>query len=121
MEKYELFALARHLWRKCSELDLALHSELGTSGYRREDDLEEARIKLGLEDPLKEKNIKGPGIWRAEDHEEHHYHLNGTMVECSCDFQMGITTVAFGPDYNPNKLSCDVCGKVGVVRIPPKE
>lgn len=55
---------------------------------------------------------------RANDpHGSHHHHLRGTAVECSCGEFQGITCVAFGEDYDPAKLSCEVCGEPGVVTL----
>lgn len=54
---------------------------------------------------------------RVDSHVDHHSHLDGTTVYCSCGQFRGIITVAFGEDYDPAKLSCSECGAVGVVKL----
>ena len=56
-----------------------------------------------------------------DEHAGHHDHLNGTMVECSCGEEFGVTCIAF-PDFGTNEearaffdsLACRECGKKGV-------
>ncbi len=52
-----------------------------------------------------------------DPHVTHHQHLKGTGVDCSCGEFLGIICVAFGEDYDPDKLFCSVCGQRGVVHI----
>lgn len=55
---------------------------------------------------------------RANDpHREHHAHLAGTSVYCSCGEFQGVTCVAFDSDYNAAALSCRICGETGVVAL----
>jgi hypothetical protein len=56
-----------------------------------------------------------------DEHAGHHSHLNGTMVECSCGCQFGVTCVVF-PEFDTDEesrayydaLACSKCGKKGV-------
>jgi hypothetical protein len=75
---------------------------------------ERAAGRLAAERELKE----------AEDpHRDHHFHLQGTAVYCSCGEWRGVTCVAFPDEFfdDPEayiaSLSCDRCGEVGVVRL----
>lgn len=54
---------------------------------------------------------------RVDPHADHHRHLEGTAVYCSCGQFRGITTVAFDEDYDPDRLSCTECGQRGVVKL----
>jgi len=56
-----------------------------------------------------------------DEHEGHHRHLNGSMVECSCGEESGVICVAFpvfGTDEESDafwdSLACRECGKKGV-------
>jgi hypothetical protein len=55
---------------------------------------------------------------KPDPHAGHHHHLIGTSVECSCGVFLGIISVVFGDDYDPDKLSCSICGRRGVVALP---
>jgi hypothetical protein len=50
-----------------------------------------------------------------DPHRDHHAHLDGTSVRCSCGEDFGVTCVAFTDDYDPDTLSCTKCGERGVV------
>ena len=60
-------------------------------------------------------------------HGTHHAHLKGTSVYCSCGEFHGITCVAFPPEWATmteeqvqaeiDAISCDICGKRGVVNL----
>jgi hypothetical protein len=55
---------------------------------------------------------------RATDpHAAHHSHLEGATTYCSCGKFTGITSVVITADYDPDKLSCAVCGQRGVVNL----
>ena len=56
-----------------------------------------------------------------DEHDGHHQHLRGTMVECSCGEELGITCVALPPLETEEEkrefwdsLACRECGKKGV-------
>jgi len=63
-------------------------------------------------------------IMPAHPHEDHHSHLRGTGVECSCGEFRGVTCVAF-PNLATDEewaaweasLVCRICGERGVVTL----
>lgn len=56
-----------------------------------------------------------------DEHHIHHRHLIGTTVECECGLYMGITTVAFSSDYDPDIIFCAACGKQAASFLPSPE
>jgi hypothetical protein len=50
-----------------------------------------------------------------DPHGDHHEHLDGTAVYCSCGEFRGVTCVAFSGE--PAAVSCKICGKEGVVAL----
>lgn len=64
----------------------------------------------------------------VDEHAGHHTHLTGTMVQCSCGEDFGVTCVAFPPEWfemtpeqveaEINKIRCSACGKPGMVDLP---
>lgn len=55
-----------------------------------------------------------------DPHREHHGHLRGSGVECSCGKFLGVTCVAISEDHDPDVLSCEACGERGVVLLGPR-
>lgn len=52
-----------------------------------------------------------------DPHHGHHIHLDGTSVECSCGMDRGVVCAVIDVDIDPDTLSCDLCGKRGLVRL----
>lgn len=57
-----------------------------------------------------------PEAWEFHEFVGHHSHLRGSNVECSCGAWLGMASTVTGLD--PEQLSCETCGEVGVVRLP---
>lgn len=60
-----------------------------------------------------------------DPHRDHHTHLNGAMVQCSCGENFGVTCVAFPPELDGmspeeaqawwhENVRCDICGQPDV-------
>jgi hypothetical protein len=57
----------------------------------------------------------------TDPHRDHHTHLAGTSVYCSCGEFRGVATVAFDEDVDAAAWSCQVCGARGVIAIGGQE
>jgi hypothetical protein len=58
-----------------------------------------------------------PSDYDFEEHREHHRHLSGTEVFCSCGHYQGTTCVGIPDDYDPDSYTCHICGALGVSGI----
>ena len=67
-----------------------------------------------------------------DPHRDHHTHLNGTMVQCSCGENFGITCVALPPEIaemSPEEaqawwhenVRCEICGQPDVWALSPPD
>lgn len=82
-------------------------------------------MSLRARDRLRDEAQRDMFAQHNDSSEHHHQHLDGTALVCSCGTFGGVICVAFPPEADDedwgDTLSCEICGKRGVVYCPPND